>query len=218
MCHVLGFGTADSFDAKISGGNFTGANAANSFSGNIPLYGDDSHWNDDGCGSGPFAADSMMHGSFSSPHGDSQVALMDPITCSGHLQTLLDVLTDLDLAALVDIGWEVRPPMALDPSTIQPTGVSISWPSSTWLSYRVNQSQTLNGWTALYGPTAGDGDDVSWQDPSPPTSKALYQLRADFAVSPPPSALLQAADATAVSPQTVTKIPRLVTGCGQHRH
>lgn len=218
MCHVLGFGSSDSFDDKISGGKFTGANAVNSFGANIPLYSDNSHWKDDGCGSGPFAADSMMHGSFSSPHGDSQVALMDPVTCSSYFQGHLDVLTDLDLAALVDIGWVVKPPLVLGPSTIQPTSVSISWPSCTWLSYRVNRSQSPTGWTTLYGPSAGDGDDVDWQDPSPPTTNALYQLRADFALSPPPEALLRTADSIAVSPQSATKITRLVTGCGQHRH
>lgn len=83
--HVLGFGTSFSFDALVAGGNFTGANA-----GTVALAPDQSHWRE---GTQSFAG------------GLAQEAAMDPTIFIGQRKNF----TDLDFAAMRDIGWEVTP-------------------------------------------------------------------------------------------------------------
>jgi len=83
--HVLGFGTADSFDARISGSDFVGSEA-----GRVALSGDLAHW---------------AEGTTSFVGGLSQETAMDPTL---HFGTRKE-FTDLDFAAMKDIGWEVTP-------------------------------------------------------------------------------------------------------------
>lgn len=84
--HVLGFGTADSFDALIDGNNFVGLNA-----GTVPLLaGDLAHW---------------AEGTQGLVNGVLQEAAMSPSIANGERK----YFTDLDFAALQDIGWEVTP-------------------------------------------------------------------------------------------------------------
>ncbi|HHH39498.1 MAG TPA: VPLPA-CTERM sorting domain-containing protein [Sedimenticola sp.] len=90
MGHLLGFGTADSWSNKVASGAFTGAHATALFGGNVPLAGD-AHW---------------ANGLTSTVNGaGSQEVAMDPDLTTGTRK----VFTDLDLAALQDIGWEVTP-------------------------------------------------------------------------------------------------------------
>ncbi|QDT11344.1 calcium-binding protein [Planctomycetes bacterium K23_9] len=86
LIHALGFGSADSFDAWISGGQFTGPAALGEydFGGNVPLYSDLSHF-----------ADGTTDG--------GQETAMDPIITSGTRK----FPTPLDWAVMTDIGWEV---------------------------------------------------------------------------------------------------------------
>lgn len=88
--HVLGFGTTPSFDALISHGDFTGSKAvaAYDFGGDPPLGGDQAHW-DNGV------------------TDEDQPTVMDPATSRGVRVSL----TDLDLAALDDIGWTLNGPV-----------------------------------------------------------------------------------------------------------
>lgn len=86
--HLLGIGIADSWDNLVSGTNFTGAASSGVFSGNVPLDTGLSHWAD---------------GTTGLVSGVSQEAAMDPSMLAGTRK----VFTDLDRAALVDIGWEV---------------------------------------------------------------------------------------------------------------
>jgi MYXO-CTERM domain-containing protein len=81
--HVLGFGTADSFDALVSGGQFSGGTA-----GTVNLSSDGAHWAD---------------GTMSVTDGISQEAAMTPSLPAGERK----YFTDLDFAALRDIGWQV---------------------------------------------------------------------------------------------------------------
>ncbi len=84
--HVLGFGTSDSFSAHVSGSGsslkFTGSAA-----GTVNLA-NDAHW----------AANTM-----SMANGVAQEAAMTPYIGSGQRK----YFTDLDFAALKDIGWQV---------------------------------------------------------------------------------------------------------------
>lgn len=82
--HVLGFGTAASFDTFVSGGAFTGpkADAEYDFVGQPLVTSDQSHW-----------VDGLMDG--------GQEVAMDPSIAPGSRK----LLTNLDWAAFDDLGW-----------------------------------------------------------------------------------------------------------------
>ena len=82
--HLLGFGTAESFDRYIIGDTFSGPHAISAYDGvgNPPLSGDRAHW-----------ADGLVD--------DGQSAAMDPTLAP----TARRLFTGLDFAALEDIGW-----------------------------------------------------------------------------------------------------------------
>ena len=88
--HLLGFGTAASFDALVnSGGNFTGMHAEAAYGGSpVPLYTDKAHW---------------AEGTLSTVNGTPQEAAMDPTLTIGQRK----YFTELDYAAMKDIGWQV---------------------------------------------------------------------------------------------------------------
>ena len=81
--HLLGIGTADSWDRYVSGESFVGPNARAVHGGNVPLSGD-------------------AHFREGLRDGGQEVAL-DPSLLDGTRK----LLTQLDFAALADIGWEV---------------------------------------------------------------------------------------------------------------
>jgi PEP-CTERM motif/Matrixin len=81
--HVLGFGTSDSFAAHVSHGQFSGV-----ATGTVNLDTEDAHWAD---------------GTMSTVAGVAQEAAMTPYLGMGQRR----YFTDLDFAALSDIGWQV---------------------------------------------------------------------------------------------------------------
>lgn len=81
--HLLGIGTADSWDRYVSGESFVGPNARAVHGGNVPLSGD-------------------AHFREGLRDGGQEVAL-DPSL----LQGTRKLFTQLDFATLADIGWEV---------------------------------------------------------------------------------------------------------------
>lgn len=93
--HVLGIGTVASWDNNVtwdtSTAYFTGSHSASLYGGNVPLNTSASHW-----------ADGVM----GRVGGASQEAAMDPSLIVGRRK----LFTDLDYAALVDIGWQVASP------------------------------------------------------------------------------------------------------------
>jgi hypothetical protein len=90
--HVLGLGTSGSWDNKSTTGAFTGPSATSLFGRPVPLQTDGYHW---------------LEGTQSTLPGTTilQEAAMDPTTTIGKRK----LLTDLDFAALSDIGWQVQP-------------------------------------------------------------------------------------------------------------
>jgi len=84
LAHLLGFGTADSWDNQVGSGVFTGTN-----SGVVTLASGNSHWQD-----GTMSLVDAI---------TSQETAMDPNITTGTRK----YFTDLDLAALKDVGWEV---------------------------------------------------------------------------------------------------------------
>ncbi|RMF83954.1 MAG: peptidase M10A and M12B matrixin and adamalysin [Nitrospirae bacterium] len=87
--HVLGIGTADSWYALVSGGSFTGSAAQAAYGGPVPVNGGADHW------AGSVAG--LL------PDGTLQEAAMTP-AIGPHQRKRF---TDVDLAALSDVGWQV---------------------------------------------------------------------------------------------------------------
>ncbi len=97
--HVLGIGTSDSWQALVSGGNFTGAHAeALNSSMAVALSPDLGHW-----------AEGTMSDVFDT--STPQEAAMDPTLTVGTRK----YFTDLDMAGLQDVGWQVVPEPAAWP-------------------------------------------------------------------------------------------------------
>lgn len=86
LAHVLGFGTASSFNNLSSGGVFTGTAVHDLVGYNPPLSSDGGHW---------------MQGL---TYLGQEVA-MDPSILAGQRKRF----TELDYAAMKDIGWQVSP-------------------------------------------------------------------------------------------------------------
>lgn len=81
--HLFGIGTADSWSRFVSDGDFVGPNAVAEHGGNVPLSGS-SHFHE-------------------GLEDDDQEVAMDPSLLAGTRK----LFTELDFAALADIGWEV---------------------------------------------------------------------------------------------------------------
>ena len=92
LAHVLGFGTSESWNTYVDAGNalYTGPTAASQNAGPVGLDGTLGHWQAD-----------TTHHVF--PDGTLQPALMNPDVEAGESRSL----TNLDVAALVDVGWEL---------------------------------------------------------------------------------------------------------------
>jgi len=91
--HLLGIGTAQSWDAQIANGQFTGETARDVEGGDVPLA-DSGHWQN--------GIQSTLFGGTA-----SQEAAMDPSLTQGTRKEL----TELDVAGLEDIGWETMMPL-----------------------------------------------------------------------------------------------------------
>lgn len=214
--HLLGIGTAASWTAKVSGTTFTGANAALAYGSNVPLQSGGSHWRDDGTCVGPNGHNptnpnnvlSKAYGQFGAPHGFTQQVLMDPSSCSAG--SYLKVLTDVDLAGLKDIGWEMEPPVRWITALIAPgaPNFSFSWPSSSGITYRVERSTNLlaAGWTTLSTQT-GDGTIQQFTTPNPNLGRAFYRLNTNPPLAP---ALVMTAPS---EPAPASLEPVVVTDC-----
>jgi hypothetical protein len=92
--HVLGFGTGSSFTHWVdeNSGTFTGPASQMENNGSIPLNSDNAHWAE------------KVRGA-NRETGLPVETSFDPTQSSGARK----LLTRLDLAALEDIGWEIRP-------------------------------------------------------------------------------------------------------------
>jgi hypothetical protein len=85
LAHVLGFATSAAFDAHVDNGFFVGDAA-----GSVALTSDASHWAD---------------GTLGTYNGQVLEATMGPSLAGGMRRHF----TDLDFAAMQDIGWQVTP-------------------------------------------------------------------------------------------------------------
>lgn len=207
MGHVLGIGTADSWFNKISSAVFTGSASTRSYGANPPLNGG-GHFGGSGTTSRSF-------GSFNVPHGATRQPIMLASITDNNSTSI--VASDLDLAALVDIGWQISPPLMLGGAAPKPTAASFTWNSSSFFDYKLQRGTTLvsspNGNTSA----AGNGNVQSWTDPSPPAGKAFYRL-ARTEVFPPQAIPAPSMEAAREFLTTDSQEPRVVEGCRHSGH
>lgn len=204
MCHVLGIGTADSWYNKISSSVFTGNASTRSYGVNPPLSGS-GHF-------GGAVTTSKSFGSFNVPHGTIRQVLMLPaLTDNG---TNFTVASDLDLAALVDIGWKISPPLILSTTGVRPTGASFTWNSSSFFNYKVQRGSNLISFPDGNASAPGNGSIQAWADPSPPAVNAFYRLARTEVVPVPLSSPAPLMAPAAGFPNTDSVAPRVAAGCG----
>ena len=208
MGHVLGIGSADSWFNKISSTLFTGGASTRSYGSNPPLSGT-GHFGGSGTKSRSF-------GSFNVTHGVTRQVLMLPTLVDDNAN--LVVASDLDLAALVDIGWQISPQLTLNSSGLGPSGTSFTWNSSSFFDYQVQRGSNLISFPDGNSSAAGNGGIQAWTDPAPPAARAFYRLsRTEVFPAPQnsPAALMAPAGGF---PTTASEEPRVVSGCGHPSH
>ncbi|MCH7224938.1 hypothetical protein [Haloferula sp. A504] len=212
FAHVLGIGTAASWDNLINSNTFTGPAVVQS-AGSAPAV---------QTGGGHFdqsVSNKPAYGSFGTPHGSSGAVMMRPSLTGS--SGGLTVATDLDLAGLLDIGWEVSPPAIVEIVNLGPSATELEWPSSSFLDYVVEKDTDLDFSNASQFSFSGDGFVKSWTDPAPPAGKAFYRLVSEpfgpAAVPAAPSAPLRTEQVNE-GLMTVYVAPRWVEGCGCSDH
>lgn len=220
--HLLGIGTADSWDAQIdSNKRFNGVRSVASFGGPVPVTDDQGHWQDDGnCPFDPNGADnvaSRTYGSFGTGHGSVQIAILDPQSCLVSSSSILRVFTDLDLAALSDIGWEVQMPLRIETDALGPDEASFSWSSSTGSSVYLQRVTELGDtWSNILPAVVGDGSIKQITDDLPPTEKAFYRLRNASVMASlrlAPESLQSGEGESSSGGSIASRLPRMVGSC-----
>ena len=97
--HVLGIGTAESWGTRTPARIFEGSEVAREHDGAVPLHDDLSHWAD---------------GTVGRAEGGSRPAAFTRGLAPGERK----LLTELDVAALLDIGWSRRDALSAPPSSL----------------------------------------------------------------------------------------------------
>jgi hypothetical protein len=209
--HVLGIGVAASWDNHISGQSFTGPASLFAAGGPPAVEADGGHF-------AQSLSSRPAFGSFATAHGLLGSVLMRP-----SLNTLpgqLIVATDLDLAALVDIGWEVVPPVTVIPAELGPGGTELQFPSSSFRHYRIERNTELDFPAATEATLSGNGFVQSWEDPAPPPNRAFYRIVSEARTVQ--AAANQSAEVTEsgsrMLPRSITKAPRWVENCSCGPH
>ncbi len=204
MGHVLGIGTSDSWLNKIYSTLFTGGASTRSYGSNPPLSGT-GHF-------GGAGTTSRSFGSFNVTHGTTRQVLMLPTLMDDNSN--LVVASDLDLAAFVDIGWQISPQLMLKPAGFGPAGASFSWNSSSFFDYKVQRGSNLILFPDGNATAAGNGGIQVWTDPAPPSARAFYRLSRTEVFPVPQNSPAALMAPTRGFPTTASEEPRVVAGCG----
>ena len=162
LAHALGLGSSSEWNALVSGAYFTGAAATSAYGSNPPLNPGLDHW---------------AEGTMSTVYGGltAQEAAMDPTITDGTRK----FFTELDAAALTDLGWDLIPPTLSLIGDLDGDGfvgiTDLNIVLSNW-----NQNVTPGVW--LDGDPTGDGfvgiEDLNtvlgnWNAGTPPTGDAV---------------------------------------------
>ncbi len=111
IAHVMGIGTAPSWNTYVSGTDFIGDDSVLAYqqdfplATSVPLTSDGGHW---------------AEGTQSYVNGVSQEAAMDPTINSVNNLGQRKVFTDLDYAGLADVGWQTEAVSAAVPFEFSP--------------------------------------------------------------------------------------------------
>jgi hypothetical protein len=114
--HMLGFGTAHSWENLVSGSTFTGATAVKEFGGSVPTdaaFPNAAHW----------ANGTSDHGA---------ICTMDPVATNG----ARTAFTALDFSGLQDLGWQVEKSVTPQAGTT-PQSTTVNTAFSTALAVQV---------------------------------------------------------------------------------
>ena len=197
VAYTLGIGTAEAWDNQISENTFTGTNAVSAFGAPVPLSPNLSNWRDDGACVPPLGHDpsnplnllSPTVRMFGNPGGRDQQVLLDPSIC--YLGETLKVLTELDAAALEDIGWTVVLPdrdqdPIPEPPNIDDLNLVVSINQEGALEaridtveadeYQLQRSNDLVVWENYGGSIFGNGTRRSLFDPSQLVQRRFYRI------------------------------------------
>ena len=209
MGHVLGIGTADPWSNQISGNVFSGSAVFDSYESAPPVDSGGGHFADP---SGTTLS-SPEFGAFGVPHGVSQPVLMRPVLTDNGVTFV--IASDLDLAALVDIGWEVVPKPVLKANALGPAVASFTFSTSTFIDYEVQRGNASLAFLPGSGVLIGDGLNQTWTDPSPPAGSGFYRLSATpyYDNSAPAAPEMAAESIAAEKPTNMSEAPRWVE-CG----
>lgn len=123
MFHLLGFGTSDSWQARVSGSSFTGAASRGEYdgTGNVPLSVDRAHW-------------------ASGTNDNGRETVMDPELTTGQRK----IYTALDLAGMDDIGWELPLAAALtSANSVTASGAASTTFTVTYTHYTAVDTATI---------------------------------------------------------------------------
>ena len=146
------------------------------------------------------------------PIGQPTVALYYTTTGSMEFDSV-DVASDLDLAGLIDCGWEISPPLELTATSLKPSATAFTWKSSSFLDYKVERGSNLQTFPSGSTNVAGDGTIQAWTDPAAPASNTFYRLRATKASGSAAPAPAPAATRSINNFRTVAFPPKFATGC-----
>ena len=177
LCHILGIGQADSWDNKIPDRSsaspvFFGEASRNANGGVRPItQPGGGHWAP--TSPGPYT--SPVFGSFGNVHGVPQQVLMNPSSTSGG--SSLESVTDLDIAGLIDIGWEVQLPTSIN-YTFAPNLSSVSGdvPTNTNFRYQLQEGNLQTPFVNVGPAMNGNGQSLTLIDQSPPEGQNFYRL------------------------------------------
>ena len=178
--HVLGIGwrlgNQTTWDSLVEGANFTGP-LARASNGNVSpnLDAGGIHWATNTPSNHTVAA-------FGESHGNEQDGLMEALAGGSSSSSSFTVPTDLELAALRDIGWELTPTLpnfAVAPNLSSGTP-TIQIPTTTGVNYQVSSSTLPNQLTPSGATIIGDGSIQTWLDPAGLAERGFYRVEASL--------------------------------------
>lgn len=182
FAHVLGIGIflspASSWRPLIaSDGSFTGPlTAAAHGSSKLFIGAGALHWNE----AGTLTNNSQTVAAFGREHGELQRPLMLPAT-SSTTAAFFSIPTNLELAALQDIGWELNPAPRDFNLAVELGGetVEIKIPTTSGINYVVNRADSLDALAPAGEVIVGDGTVQVWTDPVAVGERAFFQVEAN---------------------------------------
>ncbi len=215
--HILGLGIlspTSSWQTLIENGRFQGALASESNQNTAPQLPDLIHW-------ATFLPDSRTLPVAGRQHGEAQHGMMR-ILNSALAADQFAVPTDLDIAALRDIGWELELSSVtpLEPGlNFGPSSPQLTIPTTTGINYQVMRSESLDSFTPLGPLIIGNGAVQTWDDPNGLIERAFYTIVSRETVSPVSASHLSPKNLPETALSLIANwpsLPAIQCQCGKH--